>query len=303
MLIKRFSELCFEEALSLWNEAFSQYYSDLTMDLERFLLKITNEGLSLEHSVAAVHENKLVGLVLNGFREIDGKMYAWNGGTAILPEYRGMKIGEKLIQACLDIYKEKNVDIALLEAIKENSRAIRLYEKMGYTTFEELAFLHHQGELNAPFPVSSDFITIPAQPEELDKLTFFNKVTAWQTQIPSIKDARVVLLKYREETAGFAVYRHVYQGGALSGIMLYQCVVSPELQHREKEAAQTLLDSVFSPINANCRCITMNLPVTNKAVYDSLIEAGFAVIVGQVHMQKAIQQKNAAVAGSETAAL
>ncbi|MFC7372810.1 GNAT family N-acetyltransferase [Fictibacillus iocasae] len=301
--MKRFSELRFEEALSLWNEAFSQYYSDMTMDMDRFLQKISGEGLSLEHSVAAVHENKLVGFVLNGFREIDGKVYAWNGGTAILPECRGMKIGERLIAACLDIYKEKNADIAILEAISENTRAIRLYEKMGYETFEKLAFLKHEGEMTVPFPASRDFITIPGAPEQLESLPFHSKVTAWQTQLASIKDPRVALLQHNGENVGYAVYRHVYQNGSLAAILLYQCIVSPELGERQKEAAQTLLDTVFSPNSTSCRRITMNLPVSNTAVYESLLSSGFEMMVGQVHMKMGIKNRHVTAADSETALL
>ena len=34
-----------------------------------------------------------IGFVLQGIREVDGQKIAWNGGTGIIPKYRGKKLG------------------------------------------------------------------------------------------------------------------------------------------------------------------------------------------------------------------
>jgi GNAT superfamily N-acetyltransferase len=291
LVIKRFSELSFNEAISLWNESWKHYFSDMTMDLNRFLQKVTGEGISLENSVVAVYEGKLAGFVLNSFRTINGKQYVWNGGTAIAPDFRGMGIGKKLISVCLEIYEQQNVDIARLEAIKDNETAINLYKKMGYETFEELTFLQHEGSISN-FKASGSNITVKeTDMQNIKDLSFYEPITAWQTQFPSLKDFSCAIAMDGGNTVGYAVYKKGYkETGELAGIVLYQCNVNPEYQ-LEEEATAGLINFAFSPKDAAVRRITMNIPNKNNALNRLLTETGFTTLVEQVHMERPIKDE------------
>lgn len=291
LVIKRFSELSFNEAISLWNESWRHYFSDMTMDLNRFLQKVTGEGISLENSVVAVYEGRLAGFVLNSFRTINGKQYVWNGGTAIAPDFRGMGIGKKLISVCLEIYEEQNVDIARLEAIKENETAINLYEKMGYQTFEELAFMQHEGEISELVVQNANIIVKNADMQEVKSLSFFEHLTAWQTQFQSLKDFSCVIALDGESPVGYAVYKKGFkETGELAGIVLYQCVINPEYP-LEEEAAASIINLAFAPGEGAVRRLTMNIPKKEDALNRLLNEAGFTKFVEQVHMERPIKKE------------
>jgi GNAT superfamily N-acetyltransferase len=291
LVIKRFSELSFNEAISLWNESWKHYFSDMTMDLNRFLQKVTGEGISLENSVVAVYEGKLAGFVLNSFRTINGKQYVWNGGTAVAPDFRGMGIGKKLISVCLDIYEEQNVDIARLEAIKENEAAIKLYEKMGYQTFEELAFMQHVGEINELKEQGSNVTVKQTDMQQVKSLSFFEPLTAWQTQFQSLKDFSCAIAWDDEKPVGYTVYKKGFkETGELTGIVLYQCGVNPEY-HRKEEATANLINFAFAPAEGAVRRLTMNVPKKDDALNRLLNEAGFTKFVEQVHMERPIKKE------------
>lgn len=291
LVIKRFSELSFNEAISLWNESWKHYFSDMTMDLNRFLQKVTGEGISLENSVAAVYEGRLAGFVLNSFRTINGKQYVWNGGTAIAPDFRGMGIGKKLISVCLEIYEEQNVNIARLEAIKENETAIKLYKKMGYQTFEELAFMQHEGEMSVIKGLGSNITVNEADMQKIKSLSFFEPLTAWQTQFPSLKDFSCAMAMDGEKTVGYAVYKKGFkETGELAGIVLYQCAIDPEY-YLEEEATANLINYSFAPEEGAVRRLTMNVPKKNDALNRLLNEAGFTKFVEQVHMERPIKKE------------
>ncbi|WP_226537540.1 GNAT family N-acetyltransferase [Fictibacillus halophilus] len=291
LVIKRFSELSFNEALSLWNESWKHYFSDMTMNLDRFLQKVTGEGISLENSVVAVYEGKLAGFVLNSFRTINGKQYVWNGGTAIAPAFRGMGIGKKLISVCLEIYEEQNVDIARLEAIKENETAIKLYKKMGYQTFEELAFMQHEGEISVFNELGSNVAVKNATMQEIKALSFFEPLTAWQTQFQSLKDFSCAMAMDGEKPVGYAVYKKAFkETGELAGMVLYQCAIDPEY-NLEEEATAHLMNVAFAPEEGAVRRLTMNVPKKDDAINRLLNEAGFTKFVDQVHMERPIKKE------------
>ncbi len=289
LVIKRFSELSFNEAISLWNESWKHYFSDMTMDLNRFLQKIAGEGISLEKSVVAVYEGKLAGFVLNSFRTIKGKRYVWNGGTAIAPDFRGMGIGNKLITVCLNIYEEECVDIARLEAIKLNEAAIKLYKKMGYQVIEELTFLQNEGPISFLKERSTDIHVREAGMQEIQALTFYKPVTAWQTQFPSLKDFTCLLAFKNETPLGYAVYKKGYkETGEFAGIVLYQC--ETDSQHsNEQDIVLSLVQNVFAPLDVAVKRITMNIPKKDNALNALLTESGFTTLVEQVHMERPIK--------------
>jgi ribosomal protein S18 acetylase RimI-like enzyme len=52
---------------------------------------------------------------------------------AVLPKYRGQGIGRRLLDACLAKAKSKGITRVELEVRIDNSQAIKLYEKAGFS--------------------------------------------------------------------------------------------------------------------------------------------------------------------------
>src|SRR4051812_235170 len=97
--LKHLNTCSFQTMLEVWNEGFQGYFVDMTLTLDRFLTRISSEGVSPEYSFVAFVEDKPVGFLLNGIRSNDGKKFAWNGGTAVVPAYRGKGVGRTLLNA------------------------------------------------------------------------------------------------------------------------------------------------------------------------------------------------------------
>jgi len=91
-----------------------------------------------EHSIifVAEHDNQLIGMT--GIHKGDSsktKHSAGIWGVFIHPEWRGLRIAEGLIEICCEWAKLREVQIVKLATVATNESAIRLYERMGFTTY------------------------------------------------------------------------------------------------------------------------------------------------------------------------
>ncbi|WP_405079770.1 GNAT family N-acetyltransferase [Paenibacillus chitinolyticus] len=143
--IRKLSECTLDQAVQVWNEGFFGYFVDMTTNPGAYMTRQAYEQLSPQHSIVAFDGEQPVGFVLNGIRMAGGGKISWNGGTGIIPAYRGRGVGRKLIEASLDIYREEGVDTATIEAIAGNAPAIALYESVGYVTRDTLLILRKAG--------------------------------------------------------------------------------------------------------------------------------------------------------------
>ncbi|RDU34766.1 ribosomal-protein-alanine N-acetyltransferase [Neobacillus piezotolerans] len=107
----------------------------LIVEHESFTLPWSREAFynELNHNQYAVY------IVL----EDDGKIIGYGGvwivldeahitNIAILPQYRGRKLGEALLKKVLEVAMEKGAETATLEVRVSNTPARSLYRKMGF---------------------------------------------------------------------------------------------------------------------------------------------------------------------------
>ncbi|KIL35663.1 hypothetical protein SD71_12245 [Cohnella kolymensis] len=289
---KKLSELSIEDVIALWNRSFEEYLVNITMTVTTFLRRVVIEDLSLEHSFAAYVDGQPVGIVVNGFRQVNGDKVGWNGGTAIVPEHRGKGLGLILMQENIERYRREGVQIALLEAISENERAIKLYRNVGYTIEDQLTFMNTSGDLPEDVFGSSDpngrYTIKRGMARDIRAFPFHKPLAAWQTQWPSVKDGESIIIFDGTEAVGYALYKQVYDdSGNLTMISLYQCEALPG--HQDQDAILRLaLHEVYRPHSFSCRRITVNLSKSNEVVIRALTDAGFEKQVDLVHMKKMI---------------
>lgn len=95
---------------------------------------------SRESFESEISKNNLARYVV---AKADGKVAAYGGmwivldeghitNIAVHPDYRGRKIGEKLVEALLETAKESNASRATLEVRASNNAALKLYKKLGF---------------------------------------------------------------------------------------------------------------------------------------------------------------------------
>lgn len=289
--IRRLVSCPLEAVLEVWNRGFEGYYVNVRQTADTFVNRMAMEGLSPDLSVVAFVDGKPAGLVLNGIRVIDGQKVAWNGGTAVVPAFRRNGAGRALIQASLDIYRENGVQVATLEAFRQNEPAISLYRRMGYEVVDELLFLQC-GEAFAaePFAPRGDgaYEIRHGTAHDIRSLPFYRTDGPWQTQWQSARDGESLIAvdSASGEPVGCALFRRVYDAdGALASIALLQCEAQPG-RSDESEILRALLRRAFTPWERACRRTTFNLPASRKRLIDVLAEEGFTPSVTQVWMKR-----------------
>jgi len=279
MKIKTVSQCTLEETLKAWNKGFEEYFVEIKMNEEMFLNRLVGEGLYPELSIVAFDHHNPVGIVLNGFRQIAGKKTSWNGGTGISPEYRGKGISRVLMEETIAIYERENVEIATLEAIKENKVAIALYEKYGYTITNQLLFL--SGEYEAKVEKEATIHVETIRPEQLPHLSFYQEDVPWQCSWQSNKQGEAKVF-YNDNNAaiGYMFYRTVWgKDGAIDHIVLYQ------LELLENGDVENIPHFIASITNHKVKLATVNFLASNP-VTSYLMDNGLEVKTEQVQMKK-----------------
>ncbi|MEY9974401.1 ribosomal protein S18 acetylase RimI-like enzyme [Lysinibacillus sp. RC46] len=279
MDIKTVSQCTLEETLKTWNKGFEGYFVQIEMNEEMFLNRLVGEGLSPELSIVAFDHNNPVGIVLNGFRQINGKKTSWNGGTGISPDYRGKGVSRVLMEETTAIYEREKVEVATLEAIKENKVAIALYEKYGYTITNQLLFLSGEYEAKVEGQVAIHVETI--RPEQLPYLSFYQEDVPWQCSWQSNKQGEAkVFYNENNEALGYMLYKIVWdQDGAINHIVLYQ------LELLENGNVEHIPHFIASITNHKVNLATVNFLASNPAA-SYLMENGLEVKTEQVQMKK-----------------
>ena len=291
--LKRLSTCSFQTALEVWNEGFQGYFVDMTLSLDKFLARMSSEAISLEHSLVAFAQGKPVGFLLNGIRNDEGKKIAWNGGTGVIPSFRGQGVGKFLVNAAIDLYVSEAVDVATLEAISNNDIAIGLYKQCGYEIVDELTFLQSD-DPSADCLSQTDSVSYSVDsvaPAAVGSLSFYSDLSAWQSQWQSLALSCGDALIVRDSAGGavgYALFKKKFDNeGNPSNIALYQCEVAPNRDDFENIVA-AMLRRVFFSEPGKFRRTTYNFRKSNKLVIDMLMKSGFATFIEQVLMLRSM---------------
>ncbi|XID93491.1 GNAT family N-acetyltransferase [Paenibacillaceae bacterium WGS1546] len=282
------SRLPIEEMVDLWNRGFENYFANVQTTADRFLNRVAAEGLSLERSFAAFEDDRAIGFVVNGFRTRNGKTLAWNGGTAIVPDFRGQGYGKILMERNMALYEEAHVDEAWLEAVSQNERAIRLYASVGYETVDRLGNLQHTGALDIPAPAGYAFRR--GLPDEVRDAAFDGGRSPWQTQAANMGKGECVQVLQDDRLVGYALYKKAWDDdGRLSSIHLYQCEADPG-RRDGRDILLAALTQAFRPLELPCRRTVVHLRKSHELLWPLLAELRFEQTVEQVHMRKQMRR-------------
>ncbi|AEI43961.1 GNAT family N-acetyltransferase [Paenibacillus mucilaginosus] len=289
MDIRRLTDCSLCDAVQALNQGFSDYVVDIRMTPAVFTkVKLSMEDIHPDHSFLAYVGGVPVGLLLNGLRTIRGEKVAWNGGTAVAPEYRRLGVARALMERTLQEYRALKVDTAQLEAISQNDKAIALYKQFGYQPVETLYV--YGGETPGGLEENaagreSGYDLIPSSPRELAHLPFYPGLVPWQMQWGSAKEGQALIAEDpgTGRPAGYVLYRHVYdEAGSLTATSILQCCTDGGRQDAP-ELLDTLLRSVLS--DGGARRISANaVPETQPHLMKALESLGLVQKLSQVHM-------------------
>lgn len=126
------------ELTDAFNLAFSDYFIKFEYSPEQFHAKMQTENIMPKYSIGAFSKNKLISFILHGYDEINGEKCLYNGGTGVIPEFRGQNLTQKMYQSHLPILKEKGINKIQLEVIRENTPALKSYLSVNFKKVREL---------------------------------------------------------------------------------------------------------------------------------------------------------------------
>ena len=287
--IRHLDTCSFQTAVDIWNRGFQGYSVDLTQTLDSLLVRITH-GISPADSLVAFEGEEPVGFLLNGFRSSGNSRLAWNGGTGVVPEMRGKGIGKKLVEAALDLYARQSVETATLEAISTNESAIRLYSSCGYKIVDELTFLQREEDWITGCQ-SNSYTAVAVAPAVIGKLSFYYKLSPWQSQWESVALAcgeAVLVQDSAGVPVGYALFKKKFTSeGKVESIGLFQCEVAPD-RADAGEIALFTLQSAFAAELGKLKRTTHNLRKSNQLVVNVLRDSGFTTFIEQFHMMRKV---------------
>ena len=117
--------------------AFIDYAVPLDLPYSQFKNMLKRRRYNPNISVGAFEHNRLVGIVLNGQRNWNGKTTAYDLGTGVIADFRKQGITTNLLQFAQKQFCGAGIEQYLLEVITSNTAAVQLYKKNGFTVQRE----------------------------------------------------------------------------------------------------------------------------------------------------------------------
>jgi ribosomal protein S18 acetylase RimI-like enzyme len=166
-------------------EAFSDYQVQVDVPLWKLELMLSRRSYRPALSLGAFREGKMIGFVLNGFREWQGISTAYDVGTGVIPDARRQGITSEMLKMAQQIMREAQIKRYLLEVIDTNENAEKLYRSQGFETVRTFSCFR-----GMPDKVLPRHFTGIERVERLD----FEKMRAFNDIQPSWQNAEEAIL-------------------------------------------------------------------------------------------------------------
>ena len=131
------SRFTIKELTSAYNQTRVDYMVPMPMNIARMTEYIHVYDVDLDNSVVAAHDGQMLGLGMLGVRP--GRV--WITRLGVLPTNRRHGAGEAMMRALLAAAGRLGINFTMLEVIKNNVPAHRLFLKLGFYEVGELLIL------------------------------------------------------------------------------------------------------------------------------------------------------------------
>lgn len=172
----------FDAVLETFNESFSDYVVKFTLTADQLREIVTRRGVRSDLSVGGFDGDRLVAFTLNG---LDGTT-AYDSGTGVVPTHRRHGLSRGVMDFSMTHLRDAGARRYLLEVIRTNTRALRLYESLGFTTIRSLdCWKFENGEV-----ANTDVSIRLIEPDWRELGSFRDVEPSWQNSDASMVRAR-----------------------------------------------------------------------------------------------------------------
>lgn len=282
MIYRHLEPKDFETMYNTFIEAFSDYQIKIHMTKERFSAINIRRALNYELSVGAFEDNnKMVGLILNGIDMWEDKLTAYDMGTGVVPKYRRKGIGNAMFAFSLPRLREAGVKQYLLEVLRSNKGAYKLYKKKGFKETRKFECLRISPTKLSTKNIACKDTTI-AQIEKPDWTvfkSFWDWKPSWQNSINSIKrspERKVILGAFHEnELRGYGIL--CPESGDIAQIAV-------DKDFRRRGIGSLLLKEFAGRAETTGKLSILNIDSSSKETLSFFESAGFENLAGQHEM-------------------
>ncbi len=187
----------FTKIHAVFVNAFSNYQEPFDLTEKELKYMLERRGCDLQLSYGAFYDNSLIGFVLNAIGNWNGFHTAYDTGTGIIKEFQGKGIAKDLFGFTIKELKKHNIKQYLLEVIKTNTKAIQLYEKIGFQINEVYDYyIFQKSELTIKNPKNSLNISF-----EVLKNNVFEECGLFCDTLPSWQNTKLSIQRKQDSFA------------------------------------------------------------------------------------------------------
>lgn len=262
-----------EEIVDAFNDAFAEYELPVQMTVAKFEFMNRERSVRLEHSFGLFDSGALVGFILNGSREWDGVLTAYDSATGIRRSYQGGGNGTRLLRESVDTLRDLGYRRYLLEVLLSNEPAASVYRNLG---FETVRTLHcYRKGLTEIRGRPEDVVESPVEPgwsEGLSRLLrYLPSWQNWSESAEAIAESCSLISTWKEgEAAAFTVLIRPY------GNLM-------QIGWTDEEALESVI-AYASYATAAQELTVINLPDSESETERALAACGFVRFTSQYEM-------------------
>jgi len=128
--IKSLNNVGFDILYLAFKEAFKDYEMQLTKS--ELYSMLNRRGFNPDLSFGAFEKDKLVSFTFNGVGFYNNLKTAYDTGTGTIENYRGKGLATRIFNYSIPYLKKANIKIYLLEVLQHNTKAISIYQNLGF---------------------------------------------------------------------------------------------------------------------------------------------------------------------------
>lgn len=265
----------YEQLAECFCLAFSDYYFPMKLSPQQLQGHLEQSGVDLRLSYGAFAEDRLIGFIFNSSSLYNGQRAVFDVGTAVVPEHRGNQVFSQMFQVMEQQLAQQNIEAYYLEVLQQNERAVRLYQKHG-------------------FSIAREYIVLRAGDTPVEKVSFSGEEMEYsQVELSAVSHCTMVKPCFEHSTGVLQRNPHLYgvrtirRQGKISAFCVYAKENGAILQlgYEELLDLKIILQSLVSTFSG---ISVKNIDAAYPQVLELFEELHFKEMTKQFEMSKKI---------------